>query len=99
VHHCLKSLIPKKERKWEKGQIMPELNDAIGESDEWRSWYALSPQNRWIETQKLWDFYQKTGGSLDPEPDYQSPFRTAWLPGAFSTHGRSGVRIIRRVGV
>jgi hypothetical protein len=49
---------------------MPELNDAIGESDEWRSWYALSPQNRWIETQKLWDFYQKTGGSLDPEPDY-----------------------------
>jgi hypothetical protein len=74
-------------------------NDTIGESDEWRSWYALSPQNRWIETQKLWDFYQKTGGSLDPEPDYQSPFRTAWLPGAFSTHGRSGVRIIRRVGV
>ena len=49
--------------------------DAIGESDEWRSWYALSPQSRWRETQKLWEFYQKTGGSLDPEPDYQSPFR------------------------
>jgi hypothetical protein len=69
----------------------------IEESDEWKSWYALSPQNRWIETQKLWDFYQKTGGSLDPEPDYKSPFRDAWLPGAFSAHGRAGVRIIRRV--
>jgi hypothetical protein len=73
------------------------MTDSIGDSDEWRSWYTLSFQDRWIETQKLWDFYQKTGGSLDPEPDFQSPFRNAWLPGAFSTHGRSGVRIIRRV--
>jgi hypothetical protein len=71
-------------------------NNTIGESDEWRSWYALGPQNRWTETQKLWDFYQKTGGSLDPEPDSQSPFHNAWLPGAFSAHGRTGVRIIRK---
>ena len=73
------------------------LSEKIGESAEWRSWYALTPQYRWIETHKLWDFYLKTGGSLDPEPDSQSPFRNAWLPGAFSAHGRPGLRIIRRV--
>jgi hypothetical protein len=69
----------------------------IGESDEWRSWYKLTPQKRWLETKKLWDFYLKAGGSLDPEPDSQSPFRNAWLPGAFSTHRRSSMHIIRRV--
>ena len=73
------------------------IADTIGESDEWRAWYALSPQARWLESQKLWDFYLKTGGSLDPEPDSQSPFRNAWLPGAFSSHGRPGVHCIRRV--
>ena len=71
--------------------------DLIGESDEWRAWYALSPQNRWIETEKLWEFYIAMGGSLDPEPDSQSPFYHAWLPSAFSTHGRSGMHIVRRV--
>ena len=74
-----------------------QISSAIGESDEWRAWYALSPKNRWIETQKLWEFYILMGGSLDPEPDSQSPFHHAWLPGAFSAHGRSGVRVVRRV--
>jgi hypothetical protein len=80
-----------------KKEIRSPLTEAIGESDEWRSWYSLTPRKRWLETQKLWDFYYKAGGSLDPEPDSQSPFRHAWLPGAFSTDGRAGVRIIRRV--
>ena len=34
----------------------------------------LSMQERWRETQKLWQFYLSVGGSLDPEPDSQSPF-------------------------
>ena len=90
-----------------KGIVMPKRKSRrfqsgseftlIGESDEWRSWYALSPRERWIESQKLWEFYIDFGGSLDPEPDCQSPFRTAWLPGAFSTHGRTGLRVVGRV--
>jgi hypothetical protein len=42
--------------------------------DEWLDWYRLSPEERWRETQKLWSFYLKVGGSLDTEPDSQSPF-------------------------
>lgn len=41
---------------------------------EWAEWYAMTLQERWAETEKLWAHYLAIGGSLDPEPDTQSPF-------------------------
>jgi hypothetical protein len=42
--------------------------------DEDREWLGLSPARRFLETTKLWKIYIALGGSLDPEPDPQSPF-------------------------
>jgi hypothetical protein len=50
--------------------INPE--DIVGE--EWAEWYRLTPAERWRESEKLWQTYLQLGGSLDPEPDTQSPF-------------------------
>jgi hypothetical protein len=47
------------------------MNDLIEE--EWQAWYRLTPEQRWDESMKLWEFYRAMGGSLDPEPDSQSP--------------------------
>ena len=41
---------------------------------EWAEWYQLTPVQRWLESEKLWQTYLALGGSLDPEPDPQSPF-------------------------
>ncbi len=41
---------------------------------EWAAWYRLTPLERWRESEKLWAIYLALGGSLDPEPDTQSPF-------------------------
>ena len=43
-------------------------------ADEDREWLKLSPRRRILETTKLWRLYLSLGGSLDPEPDSQSPF-------------------------
>ena len=66
---------------------------------EWAEWYRLTPQERWAESQKLWSTYIALGGSLDPEPDTQSPFFDAdeWRPAP--ADGRAGVRVMRRSGV
>lgn len=66
---------------------------------EWAEWYRLTPQQRWEESQKLWSTYLALGGSLDPEPDTQSPFfdADAWRP--LPADGRPGVHLIRRSGV
>ena len=50
--------------------IQPE--ELVG--DEWAEWYRLTPAQRWLESEKLWQTYLALGGSLDPEPDTQSPF-------------------------
>jgi hypothetical protein len=42
--------------------------------DEGRQWFNLTPVRRMLETTKLWKLYLSLGGSLDPEPDPQSPF-------------------------
>ena len=68
-------------------------------SGEWLDWYALSPQQRWSESQKLWGTFLALGGSLDPEPDTQSPFYDAEASGEDTAHGRSGLRVVRRSGV
>lgn len=66
---------------------------------EWAEWYRLSPAQRWEETCRLWQWFLESGGSLDPEPDTQSPFFDADEWGASSPDGRAGVRIIWRSGV
>ena len=66
---------------------------------EWAEWYALTPAERFRESMKLWDTYLALGGSLEPEPDTQSPFfdPEEWRESA--AHGRPGVRVLRRGGV
>jgi hypothetical protein len=76
---------------------MLRAEDVVGE--EWAEWYRLSPEERFAESMKLWDTFLAFGGSLEPEPDTQSPFfdREEWLANA--AHGRTGVRVLRRGGV
>ena len=50
------------------------LAEAQDDADTWREWYAFTPLERWRESMQLWQFYLRVGGSLDPEPDPQSPF-------------------------
>ena len=66
------------------------------DADSWAEWYRLTPQQRWEETKKLWQFYRQVGGSLDPEPDSQSPFDFPELRGARPVDGRPGLHMIRR---
>ena len=72
--------------------IAPE--DLVGE--EWAEWYRLTPIQRWRESQKLWETYLRLGGSLDPEPDTQSPFFNPHERRARAADGRPGVRVLRR---
>jgi hypothetical protein len=73
------------------------IEEVAGEK--WADWYRLTPQERFIESMKLWDTYLALGGSLEPEPDTQSPFfdPQEWRENA--SHGRPSVRILRRGGV
>jgi hypothetical protein len=65
----------------------------------WAEWYRLTPAQRWQESLKLWSFYVAVGGSLDPEPDTQSPFDAALATCPVPAHGRPGLRVVRRGGV
>jgi hypothetical protein len=76
---------------------MIAAEDLVGE--EWAEWYRLTPAQRWEETNRLWQTYIELGGSLDPEPDTQSPFFDASAPGPLPAHGRAGMRVVRRSGV
>jgi hypothetical protein len=76
---------------------MIAAEDLVGE--EWAEWYRLTPAQRWEETNRLWQTYIELGGSLDPEPDTQSPFFDASAPGTLPAHGRAGLRVVRRSGV
>jgi hypothetical protein len=64
--------------------------------EEWEAWQLMTPQERWRESMKLWQFYLAMGGSLDPEPDSQSPFDADYSPGPVPADGRPGVRVVRR---
>lgn len=76
---------------------MIDFNDIF--DPEWLEWCQLTPEQRWEESAKLWQTYLALGGSLDPEPDPQSPFFDADEWRALSTDGRPGVHIIRRDGI
>ena len=74
-----------------------DAEDLHGE--EWAEWCRLTPQERWIESERLWATFVALGGSLDPEPDPQSPFHVAFAPREQPADGRAGVRVVRRGGV
>lgn len=76
-----------------------ELSGSVFEDAEWAEWYRLTPQERWRESEKLWEFYLLIGGSLDAEPDSQSPFYFDDAPGPVPVDGRPDVRVVRRGGV
>jgi hypothetical protein len=67
--------------------------------NEWAEWYMLSPGERFVESARLWETYLALGGSLEPEPDTQSPFfdPEEWRENA--SHGGTGVHILRRSGI
>lgn len=66
---------------------------------EWAEWYLMTPEERWHASSRLWEIYLSLGGTLDPEPDTQSPFFDEQEWREISTHGRTGLRVIRRSGV
>jgi hypothetical protein len=72
--------------------IQPE--ELVG--GEWAEWYRLTPVQRWLESEKLWQTSLALGGSLDPEPDTQSPFFDARASRPRPAYGRTGVRVLRR---
>ena len=76
---------------------MIDIEDVCG--PEWAEWYRMTPAQRWAESQKLWSTYLALGGSLDPEPDTESPFfdADAWRP--LPADGRASMHIVRRSGV
>jgi hypothetical protein len=76
---------------------MISAEQLVGE--ELAEWYSLTPQERWRESAKLWEVYLSLGGSLDPEPDTQSPFFDPNAPSSRPVDGRPGLRVIRRGGV
>ena len=65
--------------------------------EEWLEWYTLPPLERWQQSGKLWEFYLSSGGSLDPEPDSQSPFDPLYAQSKGASDGWSGVHTLRRI--
>src|SRR4051812_26766398 len=74
--------------------IMIRPEDLVGE--QWAEWYRLTPVQRWLESEQLWQSYLALGGSLDPEPDTQSPFFDASTARSRPSHGRASLRVLRR---
>lgn len=62
-------------------------------------WYRMTPLERWKESERLLHHYLEMGGSLDPEPDSQSPFNDALFPSQSTSHGGAGLRALRRSGI
>ena len=67
--------------------------------DEVLEWYRMTPQERWAESMRLWDTFFLLGGSLETEPDSQSPFNDAGARRSGPPHGRAGLHSVRRSGV
>ena len=73
---------------------MISAEELVGE--EWAEWYSLTPMERWRESAKLWEVFLSLGGSLDPEPDTQSPFFDTETASSRPVDGRPGLRVVRR---
>lgn len=68
-------------------------------NEEWIEWALMTPAQRFVESNRLWEIYLAWGGSLDPEPDLQSPFDCEELERAVPGDGGTGLHIVRRSGV
>ena len=81
--------------------ISPALQEyfEIQYGPEWLEWIRLTPQQRFEESAKLLANYLALGGSLDPDPDPQSPFYDPEAPVARPVDGGTGLRDIRIRGV
>lgn len=66
---------------------------------EWLDWYRLTPQERWLESTKLWPAFNALGGSLDPDADSFGAGRTARSWRRVPPDRGPGVRVVRRSGV
>jgi len=77
----------------EERRILPELDD------EAREWILMTPVERYLESCRLWSTYLLLGGSLDPQPDSESPFDFPEMQRAVPPDGRSGVHFVRRGGI
>lgn len=54
--------------------LVDVLTSLYEDNEELLDWYAMSPAERFAESQKMWSTFLLLGGSLEPEPDSQSPF-------------------------
>jgi hypothetical protein len=68
----------------------------LTEDPEALEWWSLTPAERFVESQKLWATFLALGGSLEPEPDWQSPFYFPETSGPRASDGRSSVHSLRR---
>lgn len=50
------------------------FDDILMVNEEECDWFRMSPVERFVESQKLWEVFILLGGTYDPEPDTQSPF-------------------------
>lgn len=70
---------------------LPEYQDDI--EPEWLDWYRKTPVERLAGTEELWANYLAMGGSLDPDPDPESPF---WSREEIESFARDAARTRER---
>ncbi|MBW1798193.1 MAG: hypothetical protein JRJ21_07290 [Deltaproteobacteria bacterium] len=58
-------------------------------------WYGMSPTERFVESQKLWEIFVLLGGNYDPEPDTQSPFHIFEVQGSVAVDRGPGMHPLR----
>jgi hypothetical protein len=64
--------------------------------DEWKEWVALTPMERFRESEKIFAQYLALGGTLDADPDPTSPFDNPETSGAGIAYGRPGLHVLWR---
>lgn len=63
---------------------------------EWLDWYRKSPEERFLESQRMMAHYLGMGGSLAPDIDHESPF---WCEEDFKGFAREMKESRERVGL
>jgi hypothetical protein len=59
-------------------------------------WWSMTPAQRFVESGKLRATFLALGGSLDPEPDWQSPFYFPEASDKGAADGGPGLHFLRR---
>ena len=83
-------------RKWE--ELILDPRNAVYSEPEWLEWFDMTPSDRFAESERLLAQYLEMGGTLDPEPDTQSPFFDPDEWREICRDGRTGVRLTRGDG-